>query len=143
MIPNVSNFCSELAKNRTIDMFDILAPFFEHNDKLRCIEFFHLESLPMKIPSLISALLTTNHLERIELYNGQMGDDRAADLICAIASIPGFHNLFDLGLGSNNIGKGGCVALVELLTNPQCKMQCLDLSAIISTMNALTFLSVH
>lgn len=140
-IPNVRFFCSELADNRTIehltttcfdltnvDMFDILAPFFEHNDKLRCIEFLHFESLPMKIPSLISALLTTNHLERIELYNGQMGDDRAADLIRAIVSIPGFHSLLDLGLGSNNIGKGGCVALVELLTNPQCNMQRLNLS---------------
>lgn len=113
---------------RTWIIFSIITPFIEHNVNLRCIE---ISLTPLiRISSVISALLSsgTNRLERLCLHGGvHMGDERAADLINALISMPGLHTLVDLDLGYNGVGRQGLVALSELLIYSECRVHSLEL----------------
>lgn len=57
-----------------------------------------------------------------------LGDERAADLINALTSMPGLHTLVDLDLGCNGVGRQGLVALSELLIYSECRVHSLELS---------------
>jgi hypothetical protein len=111
------------------DNFAVLAPFFEKNCKLRCIELRDA-NVSRCIPALTSALSKSklNRLARIDLCAGAIGDKKASDLIETINAMSGLPNLLDLWLSGNKIRKGGCVALGELLKNPECNILSLDLS---------------
>ena len=132
-----------LAHNRSIEIFDvfqvtfsdqdhfaILAPFFEHNHNLRCIELYRANASKF-IPTLISAISRAkmNRLARIRLSTSGIGDKKAAELINALNSMSGLSNLLDLWLGGNRIGINGCRALFSLLKNPECRIMSLDLSS--------------
>jgi len=108
-----------------LHIFEVLAPFFEKNMNLRCIEidgFFRSWS----VPYLISALSKTNRLERLDLLCN-IGDEAAACLIFAMNSMPGLINLVELCLTCAGIGRRSCQALRRLLTNPMFKIHLLDL----------------
>jgi hypothetical protein len=111
-----------------LDVFSILAPFFEHNHNLRCVKVSGSD-VAMRLPSIIPALLQCNtiRLERIDFSYSHLGDDCAADLIDAISSMPGFCHLLDLFLKKNEIGREGCKALCNLLKNPNCNIQRMEL----------------
>ena len=133
-------FFTWIAHNRSIEIFrlyqvadqynfTILAPFFEHNRNLRCIE---LNSNVSKcIPTIISALSRSNilRLARIDLIGGVIGDKNAAELINTLNAMPGLPSLLDLWLAENKISTRGCVALRALLKNPECNIISLDLSS--------------
>ncbi|KAL7431026.1 hypothetical protein ACHAXH_003301 [Discostella pseudostelligera] len=157
-------FCRALMYNRSLEhlslsQFDLsesdicpmLAPFFEYNHKLRCIEIT-TSAMSDAFPSFISALCkSTKQVERIDLSDNDIGDEHARDLINAIngdsgghlfsdmiytiwreaprvSRSPGLlHNLLDLCLGGNDIGRKGCKALRALMKNSACKIQVLNL----------------
>ena len=110
-----------------IDVFKILAPFFEHNRNLRSICINGYRHLRERIPSLISALKKAHGLQYICISKARLEDSIAADLINALQSMPRLHHLLVLDLGGNKIGQQGCRALRELLRHPSCKIQCLDI----------------
>jgi hypothetical protein len=136
----VPSFFMELAENRSIedlfldgfnhshiDVFKILAPFFEHNHNLQSISMYSCWQLRERIPSLISALKQAHGLNYIGISKARLGDLMSADLINALRSKPGLHHLKGLNLGGNKIGQQGCVALRKLLSHPACKIHCLEI----------------
>ena len=112
------------------DNFSIMAPFFEHNCNLRCIELKNAD-VSICILTLVLAISRTkmNRLARIDLWHTGIGDKNAADLINALNAMCGLSNLLDLWLCGNRIGKNGCLALFSLLKNPECRILSLDLSS--------------
>ena len=66
-------------------------------------------------------------LKSIDLYdNNFVGctEELVAELIGAL---DGYHNLGELNLMSNNVGRSGCTALGNLLKQPTCKLKDVDL----------------
>jgi Ran GTPase-activating protein (RanGAP) involved in mRNA processing and transport len=111
------------------DIFKWLAPFFVHNQNLRCIEITRPSLMSHVVPALASALLQSRflHLERIDLRSNGISDEKIALIINAINSNPGVQYLIELLLDDNKIGKGGCTALSVLLKLACCNLNCLDL----------------
>jgi hypothetical protein len=136
------SFFMWLAENRSIqdlylngfnhshmDIFTTLAPFFEKNLNLRCISMRGSIMLrEMRVPSLILSLAITVGLQYIDIADNLLDDPIAADLINAIRSMPGLHQLLELHFGGNRIGQQGCMALRKLLRHSSCKMQCLHIN---------------
>ena len=116
-----------LQHSAVVNIFPILASFFEHNQDLRCIEI-HSSEISSRVSSLISALSKTNRLERINLFHNEIGDEKMADIISTLNTTPGLHYaLLDLCLGGNGIGLKSCKELHKLLNNTGCKINHLDL----------------
>lgn len=138
----MTSFFLHLAQNRSIvhlvvdsvdhsivDIFAILAPFFELNHNLRCIEIRHGSSFTVVIPSFILALQRqkSNHLESIKLAHIELKDDGLTELINALQAMPGLNILSELCLEYNRIENEGCYKLGELLKNPSSGIRHLDL----------------
>lgn len=137
-----SSFFSYLSNNRSIVDLDVLLidlsdlddmpvfePFFEHNTNLRSIGASYLKSSTV-IHSFVSSLLKSkmNRLARIHFGSSGLRDETAAELIHTLNKIGGLHNLLDLWLGGNMIGRESCAALRTMLQNPACQIVSLDLS---------------
>ena len=137
----MTTFFTHLANNRSlehleiygdrtllVDIFAILAPFFEFNHKLRCIEIVG-NCFAKRFQSLISALQRskTNCLERISVSSCCVRDYDLALLINALNAKPGLNNLSELCLVGNKLDKLGCFELGVLLKNPTSGIQCLNL----------------
>ena len=112
--------------NSAVDIFAILAPFFEQNHNFRCIKTI---GGCFSMISFISALERpkANRLERIDLSGNEIGDEVLPDLINALTVMPGLNILSELSLGFNRIKNEGCKKLGELLKNTSSGIQCLDL----------------
>lgn len=134
-------FFAHLAQNRSIvhlevvafshslvDIFATLAPFFENNHNLHCID---IRGCPFSgaMPSFISVLCQSgaNRLEKISLYSNSIRDDGLVELIDALNVMPGLNSLTTLNLGGNEIRNKGWRKLGKLLRNPSSKIQRLDL----------------
>jgi len=104
------------------DVFEVLAPFFENNINLRCIEIDDF-CRSCSIPYLIAVLPKMNRLERLDIRRCEIGDEMAACLVTALNSA----SLVELGLSYNEIGMWCCKALGSLLTNTEFKIHLLDL----------------
>jgi Ran GTPase-activating protein (RanGAP) involved in mRNA processing and transport len=139
----LSSFCSQLARNRSIehltvcgfyhshlDLFSILSPFFEHNRNLRCIEITQRD-MSLRVPSLVSTLMQSrsNRFERIDLFASHLGDVNAIVLINTLIATPGLCYLLELGLAANAIGRLGCTSVCNLLKNSESNLHRLDLSS--------------
>lgn len=111
-----------------LNIFTILAPFFEHNKNLRSLEIT-MSKMPrkMNVPSFVTSLALTSKLEHIDISENNLGDTGAADLIYVLTKLPGLHHLVELNLGGNGIKKKSCTALRKLLRNPSTKIQVLYL----------------
>lgn len=133
-----------LGFNDSFDIFEVLAPFFEHNDNFRSIEM-GTSNISKSISTLISILSKSkmNHLARIELGECNIGDEIAAELINALNGMKGLHNLLDLDLHENKIYDKGCEALSVLLTNSECGIQVLNLSNNLLDDNCLGLLIIQ
>ena len=114
----------------TIDIYQHLAPFLLHNARLRCIEIINAIDANNRIPSLIAALVHSggNRLQKISLQGSGIEDEKCAELIDALNKMSGLHNLLELNLGGNKLGRKSCVSLGELIRNPVCQIQILGLS---------------
>ncbi len=114
-----------------VDIKSILAPFFEHNTNLRCIEIKNTK-ISCNASTFISALSKSgsSRLERLCLERTYFGGKRAgdADLINALIVMPGLHNLVDLDLGCDKGNPQNCMDLSSLLTNSECRVHTLNLS---------------
>ena len=113
-----------------VDIISILAPFFEHNTNLRCIEIQYT-TIACNASTFLSALSKsgTSRLERLCLQSTYFQDIKAAALFNALNQfIPGLRNLVDLDLGSNKIQRQGYMALSSLLMNSECRVHSLSLS---------------
>jgi hypothetical protein len=127
---SMEHLAMECFDHGSLDIFDVLAPFFVDNHNLRGLEVIGSD-ISLRIPSLISALMLetmTNRLECIELTNCGIRHKQAEDLINALRSNSGSSKLLHLGLGGNVIGIEGCIALGNLLTDSSCKIHSLDIS---------------
>ena len=132
-LANAKAFCNALSKNRSIEHFSIdgwplgvddtcsiLSPFFEHNTNLRSVGIFSGMDVTT-LPIFTSALAKCKSLRKIGLQCKGMEDELAAELV---ASLSTHHNLKTLSL--NNIsdsGKQWCIALGNLLQNPESKLE--------------------
>ncbi|KAL3771393.1 hypothetical protein ACHAWU_004666 [Discostella pseudostelligera] len=105
------------------DVFEVLAPFFENNFNLRCIEIDDF-CRSCSIPYLIAVLPKMDQLERLDIRHCEIGDEMAACLVAALNSAP---SLVELGLSDNGIGMWCCKAFGILLTNTEFKIHLLDL----------------
>jgi Ran GTPase-activating protein (RanGAP) involved in mRNA processing and transport len=114
----------------TKDIYQHLAPFFLHNARLRCIEITNVLDASKRIPSLIAALIHSgeNRLQKINLSRSGIEDEKCAELIDALNKMTGLHNLLELDLGGNQLGRKSCVSISELIRNPVCRIQILGLS---------------
>jgi hypothetical protein len=103
--------------DKDLDIIQLFAPFVELNTNLRCVEITRSRNLGVKMPSLISALIQMkkNSLERVNIHGNGIEDVHTASLLNALNVKPGLHNLLDLNLYGNYVGKEGCVALCTLL----------------------------
>ena len=95
-----------------MDVFQILAPFFEHNSCLRSVDVCWLD-LSQMFTSLVSALSKCKQLERIFMENINCSEDQAATLFDAL----GCHDLVEMSFNYNAIGRRGCLSLANLIRN--------------------------
>ena len=122
------SFFMGLAQNRSIEqltfhrfnhcylnIFTTLAPFFENNTNLRCIEITSSTNIAAKLSFLTSALGKTKYLMRLDLANNGIGDQETAELVKAMAGVPALQSIVELCLGGNNIKKMGCKSLADWL----------------------------
>jgi hypothetical protein len=118
----------DLSISKKIDIFQILAPFFEHNRNLRCIEL-RQSMLHKSAPSLISALsqVEVSRLKRIDLISNDVGDENMANMINALNAMNGLCNLLDFELMNAGVQRKGHLALSALLKNPECRISYLGL----------------
>ena len=68
-------------------------------------------------------------LKSIDLYDNSFvgcAEELVAELIGAL---DGYHNLGELNLMSNNVGRSGCTALGNLLKQPTCKLEEMNLDS--------------
>ena len=132
-----SDFLPGLARNRSIEhlamvegdflpnSFDIISPFFMHNHNLRCIEI-HCCDLSENFPSFLLSLSTcaTNQLERIHLYDNDLGGIQVTRIIKALTE---HRNLREIYLCGNEISRSGFMALSRLLQHPHSKIHRLEI----------------
>lgn len=137
----MTTFFMHLANNRSlehleifvdhsvVDIFAILAPFFELNHKLRCIVTGG-DGFPERIKSFISALQRskTNHLEKISIPSNDIRYHKLAILINTLNVKPGLNNLLELRLSGKKFECKICIEYGHFLKNPASGIQRLDLS---------------
>lgn len=137
----MTSFFMHLANNRSlehleifvdhsvVDIFAILAPFFELNHKLRCIVTGG-DGFPERIQSFISALQRskTNRLEKIDIPSDDIRNHELTILINALNVKPGLNNLLELHLCGKTFECEICIEYGDLLKNPALGIQRLDLS---------------
>lgn len=114
--------------NTKIDIFQTLAPFFELNHNLQCINLDY-SKFRKSAPSLISALsqVEVSRLKRIEIGLHDVGNKNMANFINALNGMNGLYNLLDFDLSGDGIQRKGVSALSTLLKNPECRISYLGL----------------
>lgn len=137
---NFEAFCNGLAMNRSIEQLsiigfcqcstrwmEILSPFIEHNNSLRCLVTkgyrMNLSSSQL-LASVLSKRANKSSITRIGLVNG-MNERRGS--VELIASLNQYYSLVHLNLGGNRIGLSGCIELGKLLRNPESQLKELHL----------------
>jgi hypothetical protein len=111
------------------NLFQILAPFIEHNSNLSRISVALSWSITHKEIRSFSSILARgggSNLQDIDFSQIQMSDEVAAELISSLATLP---QLRELDLRSNGIAMSGCEALAGLLRNPKSKLETLKLGS--------------
>ena len=105
-----------------MDVFQILAPFFEHNSCLRSVEFCCLD-LSQMFTSLVSALSKCKQLEEIYFANINCSEDQVATLFDSL----GCQDLVEICFSHNFIGRKGCISLANVIRNSTASMYLLSL----------------
>jgi len=97
-----------------VDVFQILAPFFEFNSCLRSVSVYWLD-LSQMFTSLLSALSKCKdaQLKRIFMENINCSEDQAATLFDAL----GCQDLVEVVFRYNAIGWRGCISLANVIRN--------------------------
>lgn len=98
----VQSLCRAISQNRSIehftfenvgdisheDIFPMLAPFFQHNHNLRCIEMTGSEGRNKIISTgmftILEYLSRTNKLERLDLSENYLGANKSRDIFNAL-----------------------------------------------------------
>jgi Ran GTPase-activating protein (RanGAP) involved in mRNA processing and transport len=122
-----------------VDIFAIMSPFFEQNVNLRCVEilctdmstsptfqergghFDQIDNVPPRVSSLILAMSTCNHLERIRLCHNNYGYPGPTQVI---DSLYGHQNLLELKLQGSELLM---YDLANFLSHSQSKILSLEL----------------
>jgi Ran GTPase-activating protein (RanGAP) involved in mRNA processing and transport len=128
---SIEHFCLAGAIDHSrLDIFQVLAPFFESNNRiLRIIEITGSILMHTRIRSLISNVIGRNNsFRRINLMGNGIGDEPMRDVLKALNRNRGLHNLLDLKLGYNFMGDESCKALGNLLRNQACNIRKLGLN---------------
>ncbi len=129
-----------VAKNRSIrtleliscnscwgEIFQILTPFLEHNNKLSRISVANSWLITSKEVRSFSSILERgggSNLQDIDFSGIRMHDEVASELISSLANLP---HLRELDLSVNRIAMRGCDALAALLRRPESKLEILKL----------------
>lgn len=124
----------ECEEYNNLDVFRILRPFFEFNSNLRHIDVTLTDlnmDLNILFNSLVSGLLKCNHLVSFRFLSSPEfagdaleADNRAASLF---ESLSGKSSLLRIAYGDFLLSTG-CRAIANLLNNPACKLQRLQLN---------------
>mmetsp|Transcript_20121 Transcript_20121/g.43688 ORF Transcript_20121/g.43688 Transcript_20121/m.43688 type:complete len:639 (+) Transcript_20121:129-2045(+) len=136
-------FAAGLARNRSIEHLSLeecclgdgaavsaittLTPLFEHSINLHSLDIIGCDIGDESTQLLASSLLrrcNKSSFQRIILDANKISDESAGELIGALE---GHHNLVELSLGDNEIGRRGCIALKNLLSSPKTKLKELNL----------------
>ncbi|KAL3770911.1 hypothetical protein ACHAWU_003220 [Discostella pseudostelligera] len=149
-LPWLDDFCLGLQHNRSIeclilrvnvsilpsskpDMFQLIAPFFEHNRKLRCIDIdidtSRSRNDRLKSSVFGSLMSDLRKCRNDQLHSVRMGcccftDREIAALVYSLADWQ--KNLLELFL-YNKFGRLGSTALAHILISPEAKIQTLEL----------------
>jgi hypothetical protein len=133
--------CEGLSKNRTIkslrltmtdmspslDIFQMLTPFIEHNRDLANIQIVGYDTFEMlnTLPSALSKW--KNHNEKDLTFNrAKLRDDHAAELVDVLQTVP---NLVDLRFHDSPFKRFGSAALSNLIRNPSSQIHALALGS--------------
>lgn len=111
------------------NMFQILAPFIEHNTNLSRISVAHSWLIPDNEIHTFSSILARgggSNLQEIDFSGIFMNDEVAKELLSSLINLP---QLRELDLSLNCIAVRGCESLSALLRHPQSKLESLKLGS--------------
>lgn len=136
-------FSSGFARNRSMEHFSLtecsfsdggavsaikaLTPLFEHNMNLHSIDILGCaigDESTRLLASALSRRVNKSSLRCISLDANKIGDG-SADVL--VEALEGHHNLVELSLGDNEIGRRGCIALRNFLSSSKTKLNKLNL----------------
>lgn len=110
--------------HRYLNIFTTLAPFFEHNPNLRCIEITSCTNFVGKLSFLNSALAKTKHLKRLDLSKNDIGDAETSKFIKALSEMTRLQEaLSELCLAGNHIKIKSCKCLNDWLSRRGSQIQ--------------------
>ena len=131
-------FCKGLNVNRSIEelsffaclfvaqgaMLQVLKPFFENNKQLSSLGIRRCDLGPEGICALSSSLIRSHSIKKIDFSNNRIDGESVEELVKALYLN---HELEELSLAGNDVGRYGCMALAALLQNPQSMLKKLNL----------------
>jgi hypothetical protein len=94
------------------DIFQALVPFFEHNDKLGCIDLQCSRSWALNSLALALSACKNTPLKRINLTNTEASDETFARLFGSLSNV---HSLTELCIKETRLGREGGEGLAHLL----------------------------
>ena len=132
--PLLEEVCRGLARNRSIqwltltngfardlrvDIFDMLAPFFEQNKNLVELEIVRMDPESPQFRALPAALNKCQHLECVRLV--ELYGDNHEDIIPAVIRAINTNRLASLYYDNTPIDIDGCKEIARLITSPHSK----------------------
>jgi hypothetical protein len=108
----------------TPDIFQDLVPFFEHNDKLGCIDLHGPRSWTLNSLALALSACKNTRMKRINLTNTMASDATAASFFVSLSNV---HSLSDLCITKIHLGEVGGDGLAHLLQNSESNLQRLEI----------------
>ena len=105
-----------IARNLRVDIFDMLAPFFEQNKNLVELEIVRMDPESPQFRALPAALKKCQHLESVRL--DELYGDNHEEIIPAVIRAINTDRLVSLYYTNTPIDVDGCKEIARLITSP-------------------------
>ena len=102
---------------------EILKAYQEKNSQLTALRIIEANLQNGGDRVIVDGLRNCRNLQRFDLFHCNITDEQLLPIADALR---GHHLLEALGLGNNNIGNAGCVAIAALLADRNCKLRTLQ-----------------
>ena len=106
------------------DIFQALVPFFEHNDKLGCIDLQCSRSWTLNSLALALSTCKNNQLKRITIYDTDASDEASSRFFGSLSNI---HSLSYLKIKEVRLGRLGGEGLANLLRHSDSNIRRLEI----------------
>ena len=107
-----------------LDIFQALIPFFEHNDKLSCIDLEGPRSWALKSLALALPACKNTPLKRIDLTNTEASDEILSRFLISLSTV---HSLTELCIKNTHLREVGGDGLTHLLQHSESNLQRLEI----------------